>query len=117
MERDPRAYLWDAKQAADAIRTFIEGVDFITYDQSEMMRSAVERKFEIIGEALAQLARQTPEVAARLPDFRGPIAFRNTLIHGYHRVDHAEVWYITHTALPDLHAAMSALLEELGPPE
>ncbi len=49
MERDPRAYLWDARQAAEFIQTFIEGVAFEAYIQSEMMRSAVERKFEIIG--------------------------------------------------------------------
>jgi uncharacterized protein with HEPN domain len=31
-------------------------------------------------------------------------------------IDHARVWRIAKTALPSLHAAVSALLAELGPP-
>jgi uncharacterized protein with HEPN domain len=50
MRRDPRAFLWDIKQAADAISRFVEGMDSKAYSESEIVRSAVERKFEIIGE-------------------------------------------------------------------
>jgi uncharacterized protein with HEPN domain len=46
------------------------------------VRAAVERKFEVVGEALGQLARLDPELAARIPDYRRIIAFRNILIHG-----------------------------------
>ena len=48
-----------------------------------MARSAVERQFEIIGEALGQLARLDPAMAERITDFRRVIAFRNILVHGY----------------------------------
>jgi uncharacterized protein with HEPN domain len=52
MERDPRAYLWDILQAANAIEEFIAGLDAAGYAQSALVRAAVERQFEIIGEAL-----------------------------------------------------------------
>ena len=81
------------------------------------MRSAVERKLEVIGDALSLLSKRAPGLAARLPDFRQAIAFRNTLIHGYHGVDHAEVWDIAQTSLPALNAAVTARLDDLGPPE
>jgi len=116
MERDPRAYLWDVQKASEDIRSFIDGLDYGAYGASKLVRAAVERQFEIIGEALTQLSRHAPDIAARLPDFRKAIAFRNTLIHGYHRIDHAEVWEIARTSLPALHAAVTALLDELGPP-
>jgi len=54
-------------RAADAIERFIAGLDLQTYEQSEIIHSAVERKFEIIGESLNQLAKQDPALASRIP--------------------------------------------------
>ena len=47
-----------------------------------LVYSAVERKFAIIGEALSQLAKARPEMAARIPHVPQIVAFRNQLIHG-----------------------------------
>jgi uncharacterized protein with HEPN domain len=69
MQRESRAYLWDIDQAADAIERFIAGLDLQTYEQSEIIHSAVERKFEIIGESLNQLAKQVPLWPAAFPEF------------------------------------------------
>ncbi len=60
MHRDPRAWLWDVVQAADAIASFAEGLDGDAYVTNPMVRSAVERQFEIIGEARKSAARATP---------------------------------------------------------
>ena len=82
MQRDPRAFLWDVQAAAQAIVTFTRGMDAAAYSANEMAQAAVERKFEIIGEALNQLARLDGSVAARIPDVPQVVAFRNQLIHG-----------------------------------
>jgi len=116
LERDPRAYLWEVKQAAAAIGEFTAGLNFIDYEGSELVRSAVERKFEIIGEALSQLSKFDPAMANRLSEARRAVDFRNQLIHGYRRIDHAEVWAVVQTDLPKLLAAVTALLDQLGPP-
>lgn len=52
MQRDPRAFLWDAREAALAIQSFTLGIDSAAYADSELVQAAVERKFEVIGEAL-----------------------------------------------------------------
>jgi len=52
MQRDPRAFLWDARDSALAIQGFVVGMDAATYEANAMAQAAVERKFEIIGEAL-----------------------------------------------------------------
>jgi uncharacterized protein with HEPN domain len=117
MRPDARAYLWDIQSAADAIARFIADVDVDTYAGSEMIHAAVERKFEIIGEALAQLVKLDPDLAARIPDFRAIIAFRNLLIHGYAVIDNQRVLSTARTSLPTLRVAVGALLAELGPPE
>lgn len=81
------------------------------------MRSAVERQFEIIGEALNRLSKTAPVLACRVPDLPEIVSFRNVLIHGYATIDHGRVWDIAATMLPGLHATVTALLAELGPPE
>jgi len=52
MLHDPRAWLWDVRQAADRIAAFTQGRSFADYAADLMLRSAVERQFEIAGEAL-----------------------------------------------------------------
>jgi len=114
MRRDARAYLWDIQQAADAIMRFLEGHDAATFTENELVYSAVERKFEIIGEALGQLSKVDPALAQRIPDMRDIIAFRNVLIHGYAGIEHRRVWDIAQSALPKLRAVVAELLEDLG---
>ena len=102
MPRDPRAYLWDVLDAVTNIETFVRNVSLTTFAEDLLVRSAVERQFEIIGEALNQLSRTAPEIAARIPELRRIIAFRNLLIHGYAAVNHVLVWQTIHEKLPGL---------------
>jgi uncharacterized protein with HEPN domain len=104
-----------SRTAADAIARFTGSLDSSGYAESEIVSAAVERKFEIIGEALNQLAKRDPALARRVPDFRDIISFRNLLMHGYTVVDQNEVWDAVQTSLPRLRDAVTALLDELGP--
>lgn len=116
MDRDARSYLWDIQEAADAIGRFVAGMDSGGFAENEIVRAAVERKFEIIGEALSQLSKRDPDLARRVPDFRDIISFRNLLIHGYTVINQDEVWNAAQHSLPGLRAVIAALLDELGPP-
>lgn len=112
--RDPRAFLWDAKTAADNILQFTRDRSLDAYRSDVLLRSAVERQFEIIGEPLNQLTTVAPDIAARVPDARQIIAFRNLLIHGYSRVDDGTVWRTVAHDLPGFRDAVGRLLSELG---
>lgn len=114
MQRDPRAFLWDVREAAQAIQSFTVGLDVKNYVGNEMVQAAVERKFEVIGEALNQLAKLDAAMAARIPDVPQIVAFRNQLIHGYATVNPDTVWNIAQNALPGLLAAVQRLLDEQG---
>lgn len=114
MQRDPRAFLWDVREAALAIQSFTSNMDASAYADNDLAQSAVERKFEIIGEALNQLARVDAVLAARVPDLPQIVAFRNQLIYGYATVKVGTVWNVLQNALPPLVVAVQALLDELG---
>jgi uncharacterized protein with HEPN domain len=113
MQRDPKSYLWDVREAADAIVSFIEGMNDEQYAATPLVHSAVERKFEIIGEALNGLSKADAAIASRIPDLQRIIAFRNLLIHGYAAVEHGRVWQITREYLPLLRKTVDELLAEL----
>jgi Uncharacterized conserved protein len=74
------------------------------------VRSAVERQFEIIGEALAQLARIDPDTAIHITDAKRIVSFRNLLVHGYAQVDQRIVWDVLEHKLPKLRQEVEALL-------
>ena len=114
MQRDARAYLTDARDAAALIRQFVQGKTVADYRADPMLRSAVERQFEIIGEALNQLAKTAPTLAERIPDLRRMVDFRNVLAHAYAIIDDALVWQAVQHNLPALAQTVATLLVELS---
>ncbi|HSV73787.1 MAG TPA: HepT-like ribonuclease domain-containing protein [Chthonomonadales bacterium] len=112
MRREAKKYLYDIQQAAELIAGFTQGKTLAEHEGDAMLRSAVERQFGIIGEALAQLARLNEPLAEGITEYRRMIAFRNILIHGYAEIDHRIVWDIVQSKLPTLRREVAALLEE-----
>jgi uncharacterized protein with HEPN domain len=110
MRLEARKYLHDVQTAADRVARFCAGRSFENYLSDEMLRSAVERQFEIIGEALSRLAKDDPQVAAAIPDHGKIIGFRNVLIHGYATVDDRIVWGVIENHLAALRTAVEGLL-------
>ena len=112
MERDPSLLLWDARQSAAALLRFTAGRSFEGYAADELLRSAVERQFEILGEALNRLRRVDPATAARVTGLRGAIALRNLLSHGYETVDDSTVWTILQQDVPVMVAELGEIAGE-----
>ena len=75
-----------------------------------MLRSAVERQFEIIGEALSQLHKIDSKLVRRIQDHRRIISFRNILVHGYATIRDDTVWGVVQTDLPILSKQINDLL-------
>ena len=112
----PRApkLLEDIRDAADFVKTATEGVTLEQFKQNRLLRQAVERNFEIIGEAMRRLENDDPATAARIADYRRIIAFRNVLIHGYDVIDPAIVWSALAVDLAPLLSDVEALLATLA---
>ncbi len=113
-ERTPRTL----RQIVDACSFVLSVTDAKgrkDYTADRLLRQAVERNMEIIGEAVGRLMRDDPETAARLSEHERIVAFRNVLIHGYDLVDDGIVWDTIRTKLPLLLSEVEALLEERSP--
>jgi uncharacterized protein with HEPN domain len=107
-----RKYLFDILQACDHLESFTAGKDFRDYTADVMLRSAVERQFEILGEALRQALRLEPSLSGRISETSRIVAFRNRLIHGYASVSSEVVWGVLEGNLPTLRREVRSLLDE-----
>ena len=102
MEDEILKHLRDIKDAAVAIRQFVWGKSFQDYSRDELLRSGVERKFEIIGEALNRIKEYAPSVLEKIREHRSIVSFRNILIHGYDTIDDRIVWDVIEEDLENL---------------
>lgn len=107
-----RKYLFDIREACGLITDFTTGKTFADFHADRMLRSAVERQFEIIGEALNQVIRQDPALGTAISNSGRIIAFRHRLIHGYATVSDEVVWGVLETNLPVLNREVSRLLSD-----
>jgi len=111
MRLETKKLLYDILQAVESLERFASGKNFIDYQADPMLRAAVERQFEIIGEALRRLSKEDPEVVVRIREHQRIIAFRNILIHAYAEVDDRIVWDVLQSKLPTLRREVESLLE------
>ena len=113
MRRRPKVYLWEAEQAAGHVLDFTTSrtLDDMTGDL--MLRSAVERQLQNMGEALAQLSRDFPTIAGQLSDLSQIVGSRNVLVHGDYQLDYASVWKTIKEDVPALRTQLQELLREV----
>lgn len=111
MQPEALKLLVDIQQALEDIRDFTSGMDFTHYRVDAKCRAAVERKFEIIGEACSRVRDRFPGIFEKIGTGPQIIGFRNRLIHGYDNVDDAIVWDVVTSKLPDLGMQIDGLME------
>ncbi len=103
--------LLDALDACHAIQSFVENRTFADYERNQMLRSAVERQFEIVGEALNQAEADDANISTLIPDIRRIVGMRNRIIHGYDSVDDELLWQTIQTHVPPLAQRLTELLD------
>ena len=104
-QRDPGVYREDIEHYAGSAIRFTSGISLEQYLVDEKTQAAVERVLEICGEAMSNLYKVAPDIAAGIPHARNIVGFRNILAHGYAELDHNKVYDIAVRYAPDLLAA------------
>ena len=112
MKDEILAHLHDILQAGRAIKEFISRRTFKEYAADELFRSAVERKFEVMGEAINRIKRDEPAILSQIRNYRDIISFRNILVHGYDAIDDRIVWSVIEEDLDSLIEDVNGLLQQ-----
>lgn len=114
MTNEAKKRLLDVVNACEAIAEFVAGKDFAAYENDRLLRSAVERQFEIIGEALNKAGAAETSLTAQIPEFHRIIGLRHRLIHGYDNVDDEILWDVVQSKLGPLKGQVDAVLRAAG---
>ena len=117
MPRSAIAYLSDIIEASHAIEDVLSGVDLGTYQRTRAIRSAVEREFITIGEAISVLGQVAPDAVEGISHARMIVRFRNVLTHDYAAVDDETVLALAPSDLPEPKRECEVLLERTGEAE
>ena len=99
MARDLSAYLQDILEACNSIEEVMSGVSLEEYRSKRAVRSAVERKFIIIGEALRRVSALDETLFSSISNSRAIVDFRNLLAHDYGAVDDDAVFGLVYSDL------------------
>jgi uncharacterized protein with HEPN domain len=113
-DNDDRASLWDMLTAAKAVMAFVQSRTLDDYVTDLMLRSAVERQVEIIGEAARRVSKVFREAHAEIP-WRPIQAQRHVLAHEYGEIKHDRLWRVATIHIPDLVGQLEPLVPNLPP--
>jgi Uncharacterized conserved protein len=102
MERDSNTYLYDIVQGCHTIHIFTQHLDFEMYTADLLVKSAVERQFIIIGEALSRLKRFDVTMYDQISHADQIVGFRHILVHGYDIISDQLVWQAIQSSLTEL---------------
>jgi len=114
MAAEPQHPLSDLRDQSKRVLTFTTNVTRESFGNDILRVYAVERCFEIIGEAMRRLERIDPSLAQRFERWQEVIAFRNLLAHSYYRVELDVVWSIIEDDVPKLLETAEHLLDKSG---
>ncbi len=110
MDERVKECLQDVLEQAGEVLEFTKGMSCEAYLNDRKTQAAVERKFEIMGEALNRFHGADGELLEKIRDYRSIISFRNILAHGYDGIDNLVVWVVFENDLKNLIEDAYALL-------
>jgi len=111
---DPERHLRDILESIDLISEFIRDMDFSSYRRDEKTQAAVERKIQILTEAVIRLEMEVPDAFPEI-DWKAYRGMGNFLRHSYHRVSDEIVWNTVQDDLPLLKRVVERALIGPGP--
>ena len=114
MFHDVTQSVMDAIEACRKIQRYTAGQTQETCQADDMRYSAIERQFEILGEALNRVHKANPSFQGYLPEIGRIISMRNRISHGYDNVDDEVIWTAVEENVPALLEKLEAWLRENG---
>jgi uncharacterized protein with HEPN domain len=103
-------YLYDIKFAVQEIDSYFDqdNISFENYQTNILLKRAVERDLEIIGEATNRILKEDPEF--KIENAHRIVGLRNQIIHGYDTVSDENIWGVLINYLPKLKAEIIKII-------
>ncbi|MCB9227167.1 MAG: HepT-like ribonuclease domain-containing protein [Chitinophagales bacterium] len=112
MQRKILKYLYDIQESIGSIYDYLDNrMDFNDYESNKLLRRAVERELEIIGEATNRILKINAEI--NISNSKRIVSLRNWVIHGYDKVDDVIIWGILSKDLPLLKNQINDLISKM----
>ena len=89
--KEPIFFLQDIQNSVEKIFKYTKNINYEEFVANDMIKDAVERNFEIIGEAVKNLPENFRNRYPHIP-FKQIAGMRDKLIHDYFGVDYEIVW-------------------------
>ena len=107
-------WLYDIKIAIEEIDGYFEDREknFIEYRKNIMLKRAIERYLEIIGEAINRILKRDNSFESKISNSKLIIGLRNQVIHAYDNISDENIWSILINHLPKLKAEIDNLVDE-----
>ncbi len=105
-------WLYDIKLSIEEINSFFENqrFDFFEYRKNIMLKRAVERNLEIIGEAVNRILKRDSHYVSEISEAKSIIGLRNQVIHSYDNISDENIWSILINHLPKLKIEIDNLI-------
>jgi uncharacterized protein with HEPN domain len=111
MQLEIKKYLFDIKTSIDSINDYLGDCrDFNAYKTNKLLKRAIERELEIIGEAAGRILKINSSFP--IEDARKIVDLRNWVIHGYDIIDDVIIWGIISKQLPTLKNQVDIFLKD-----
>lgn len=110
--KEPIFFLQDIQNSVAKIFKYTTNIDYQEFISNDMLKDAVERNFEIIGEAVKNLSEDFKNQYPNIP-FKQVAGMRDKLIHDYFGVDYEIVWKTIKDKLPQFNTDIINLINNL----
>lgn len=107
-------YIWDMLEAARQAFEFSKGKSLEDYQKERMLRLAVERLLEILGQAAKEVSGEFRKDHPKLP-WERIIGLRNVLAHEYGEVKDEKIYLVATRDVKPLIEELSRILKENQP--
>lgn len=115
MDSKALKFIFDIQQACAAAEDFCTGITKEQFESNDLLQAAVERKLEIIGEAVNQARKIDSALGNSITTPDRIVALRNILVHYYWKVAPDILWDIVQVHVPALRKQVENIIKDNPP--
>jgi uncharacterized protein with HEPN domain len=114
MDEKIQKWLYDIKFAIEEVDNYFDEKErnFFEYKENVMLKRAVERDLEIVGEAINRIIKSDENFIDQISNARSIVGLRNQVIHAYDNISDENIWSVLITHLPKLKKEIDDLIEK-----